>query len=59
MPLTAGLVMAAAMRLALTSAHGLGPAAIVAATAATLLVTRLNPLVLLAVAAALGALGAV
>ena len=57
MPLTAGLVMAAAMRLALTSAHGLGPAVIMLATAAVLLTSRLNPLVLLALAALLGALG--
>ena len=57
LPLTAGLVMAAAMRLGLASAHGVGTGLIVLVTAIVLISGRINPLILLAVAALLGALG--
>ena len=57
LPLTAGLVMAAAMRLGLASAHGIGTGVIVLATAIALISSRINPLMLLALAALLGAMG--
>lgn len=57
MPVTAGLVMAAAAVLVHTTAHGWRGAVLVAAATALFLGTRLNPLVVLGAAAALGAAG--
>jgi chromate transporter len=58
-PLTVGLVFAAAYVLTRSSEHGIGAYAIMAATTAVTLTTRLNPLWLFAVAAAIGAAGVV
>jgi chromate transporter len=58
MSVTAGLVMAAAAMLVDTTAHGWRGAALVAVATALFLGTRLNPLLVLGVAAALGAAGA-
>lgn len=57
MPVTAGLVMAAAAVLVHTTAHGWRGAVLVAVATALFLGTRLNPLVVLGAAAALGAVG--
>jgi chromate transporter len=56
-PVTVGLVMAAAVLLCRTAVTDLATLLLVLATAATLLATRLHPLWLLGVGAALGAAG--
>ena len=56
-PVTVGLVMAAAIRLGLSSAHNGGTALIFAVTTSLLVTGRANPLFLLAAAAFLGAVG--
>lgn len=58
-PLTVGLIMAAAMLLCVATATSVGAVLVTLGTAAVLLATRLNPLWLLAAAAALGAAGLV
>lgn len=57
LPVTAGLVMAGALVLCVSTSVGLGHAALSLAGAGLLLATRLNPLWLLALGAGLGALG--
>jgi chromate transporter len=57
MPVTAGLVMASAVVLIRTTSVGFGTVSITAVAAALFLFTRLHPLLVLAAAAALGALG--
>jgi chromate transporter len=57
MPVTAGLVMASAALLIRTTAIGSGTASIAVVAAMLFLFTRLHPLLVLAAAAALGALG--
>jgi len=57
MPVTAGLVLAASLRLGMASAHTLSAVVILGATAAAVLFTRLHPLLLFAVAAVAGACG--
>ena len=56
-PVTAGLVMASAALLIRTTSIGWGSAAITVIAAALFLFTRLHPLMVLAAATALGALG--
>ncbi len=58
MPVTAGLVMTGAATLVETTAHGWRMAALIAVATAVFLLSRLNPLLVLAAAAALGAVGA-
>ncbi len=55
-PITVGLVVAGAALLSKSTTHGLGTAALTAATAAVVTSTRLHPLWLLAAGAAVGAL---
>ncbi len=57
-PVTAGLVMAAAVLLARATTSGVGTAAVVASVAALLVRTRAHPVLLLAGGAVLGVLGA-
>jgi chromate transporter len=57
MPVTAGLVVAAAIVLSMATAVSLGHAILTAVGAALLVTTRLHPLWLLAAGAALGAAG--
>jgi len=57
MPVTAGLVMASAALLIRTTSVGWGTGAITVIAAFVFLFTRLHPLLVLAAAAALGALG--
>jgi chromate transporter len=59
MPVTAGLVMGAAGLLAYTTSAAWDTAALTVATLVLFLATRLHPLIVLAAAAALGALGVV
>ena len=56
-PITVGLVLAAAMRLGLSSAHNAGTALIFAATTGLMAAGRINPLYILGAAAILGAIG--
>ena len=56
-PVTVGLVVAAAILLAGSTIHGVGTALMLAGTVAGVLATRLHPLLLLAAGAMLGALG--
>ncbi len=56
-PVTVGLVVAAAILLAGSTIHGVGTALVLAGTVAGVLATRLHPLLLLAAGAMLGALG--
>lgn len=56
-PVTVGLVVAAAVLIALSTTHGTGTAAITVTAAAVLLGTRVHPLLVLGAGAALGALG--
>lgn len=58
-PVTVGLVVAAASLLAASTLHDVGTALVLAATVACVLGTRLHPLLLLAAGAALGALGVI
>ena len=56
-PVTVGLVVAAAGLIAASTVHGVGTALVLAGTVAGVLATRLHPLLLLAGGAALGAFG--
>ena len=56
-PVTVGLLLAAAVVLTRGAVHGVGGAAVCAATTAALLGSRMHPLWLLAAGTALGALG--
>ncbi len=56
-PVTCGLVMAAAVLIARSSVHSLGTALVVAASVLLQLTTKIHPLLLLAAAAGLGASG--
>jgi chromate transporter len=57
LPVTAGLIIASAVLLTRTTTTGWRTAALTCAATAVLLLTRLNPLIMLAAGAALGALG--
>ena len=58
MPVTAGLLMASAVLLVRTTAIDPGTASVAVVATAVLLLTRVHPLLVLTVAACLGALGA-
>ncbi len=58
-PITVGLVAAGAALLARSTTHGVGTAALTAATAAMVAFTRMHPLWMLAAGAAAGAFGLV
>ncbi len=57
LPITAGLIMAGAVLLTTTTTTGLATGAVTAAATAVFLFTRVHPLIVLAIAAALGAGG--
>jgi chromate transporter len=57
MPVTAGLVLAASLRLGVASAHSVFAALILMTTAGAVLFSRIHPLLLFAAAAMVGALG--
>ena len=56
-PVTCGLVIAAALVLARATVHGVGTSLVVVVSAVILLFTKVHPLVVLGVGAALGAMG--